>query len=146
MKKSLSLCVIAVTLMAGVAAAKTCPAVTINIPFEFIVENQILPAGNYQIQALLQAQPGTDSIEVLTLRNTSERGYRAVVVDLGPEVISQSGTELSFRRYGGQTYLASVRTNGKLLNLHPSLSELALRARNSEGEAVMLTVNSSNGL
>jgi hypothetical protein len=108
MKKSLSLCALLGTIVAGVAAAKRRPAVTVNIPFEFIVANQMLPAGNYQIEALLQAQPGTASIEILALRNTSERSYRAVVADLGPEVVSQSGTELSFRRYGGQTYLASV--------------------------------------
>ena len=144
--KFIALCALLVMVMARAAAAKTRPAVTVDLPFEFIVANQTLPAGNYQIQTLLQAQPGTDSIEILALRNTAGRIYRAVVADLGPEVVSQSGTELSFRRYRGQTYLAGVRSDGKLLTLHPSLSELALREKNSEGETVMLAVRSSNGL
>lgn len=144
MKKSFLLCVLFVLVAAGGAVAKTRPVVTVSIPFEFIVENQTLPAGNYQVQTLLQSQPGKDSIEVLALRNTTARGYRAVVVDLGTEVSAQSRTELTFRRYGGRTYLAQVRSVGKLLNLHPSLSEVALWEKNSAGEAVLLAVVNNN--
>lgn len=140
MKRSLSFSVVLVVIIASAAAAKTRPAVTVNIPFDFIVANQTLPAGSYKVQALLQSRPGAGSIEVLALRNTAGRTYRAVVADLGPEAVSE-GTELRFRCYDGRAYLASVRHEQKELNLYPSVSELSMRETNSASDPVMLAVS-----
>ncbi len=60
------------TLFAGVAYAQTPnhSALTIKIPFEFVVGNQTFPAGIYKFRSLLDSVPNQASVDVLEVRST----------------------------------------------------------------------------
>jgi hypothetical protein len=70
MKKSsvVSLVVLwGLSLFASIGYAQTSnhSALTVKVPFEFVVGNQPFPAGTYKFRSLLNSVPGKDTIECL---------------------------------------------------------------------------------
>jgi len=84
------------------------------IPFPFVVGNETLPAGVYQVQRLMGRSAEGDMIGMIVVRSTDPRVYKAVVTNLvrQPQA-SGSGAQLLFARYGGQRYLSELRITGE---------------------------------
>jgi hypothetical protein len=72
------------TLAISVGNAQTShrSALTVKVPFEFVVGNQTFPAGTYKFRSLLNSVAGKDAIDVLEVRSTEGRLYRAIVADV----------------------------------------------------------------
>ncbi len=87
----------------GSANAQT-SSIHISIPFDFVVENQTLPAGEYNIQpsvggrVLLRSHDGAAATTVLTMPVKSQQ--------------ASSETKLVFKRYGDQYFLSQVWSQG----------------------------------
>ena len=100
-----------------------------RVPFSFVVGNQILPAGTYQVQRLLGRPAEADQIGVIVIRGTERGVYKAVVTELASQPTeSRAGSQLVFATRSGQHYLSEVHVNGekdhRIANLHGQL-ELA---------------------
>jgi hypothetical protein len=87
-------------------------ALTVKVPFEFAVGNQTFPAGTYQFLSLLNSVPSKATIDVLVVRSTEGRLYRAIVTDV---VVSEepNNARLVFTRSGGRAFLSEVWGPGK---------------------------------
>jgi hypothetical protein len=85
-----------------------------HVPFPFVVGNQTLPAGTYQIQRLLGRPGEADQIGMIVVRSIDPRVHQAVVTNLvHPSPGSRSSSQLMFARKTGQRYLSEVRTEGE---------------------------------
>lgn len=119
--KIFSLLSLSVMLAAGVIYANPTGTITAHIPFDFSVGNRTLPAGAYTVVPM--TTPG-----VLRIRREDGRGAVMVVtsgVQARPE---QDQTQLVFRRYGNQYFLAQVwaagASNGRQLQQSRTEREL----------------------
>ena len=101
-------------LLAGSAYAQTAkhPALTVKIPFEFVVGNRTFAAGTYTFKSLLNSIPNQASIDVLEVRSTVGHFYSAVVTDVVGSS-EPSHPRLVFTRSGGQAFLSEVWEAGK---------------------------------
>jgi hypothetical protein len=101
--------------MAGTSFAQT-EGVQANVPFDFTVANQLLPAGTYRIEKkpdkLIAIKNHDKPITVLTLVN--QDGTR-----------SRDGGKLIFHKYRDQYFLSEVLCDSASMNveLHPSKAE-----------------------
>jgi len=87
-------------------------ALTVKVPFEFVVGNQTFPAGTYKFQSLLNSVAGKDAIDVLEVRSTEGRQYQAIVTNVvGGE--QPNNPKLVFRRSAGRAFLSEVWEPGK---------------------------------
>ena len=57
-------------------------ALTVQVPFEFVVGNQTFPAGIYKFRSLLNSVPSQASVDVLEVRSMVGRLYSAIVTDV----------------------------------------------------------------
>ena len=87
-------------------------ALTVKVPFEFVVGNQTFPAGDYRFRSLLNSVPSEATIDVLEVRSTEGHLYRAIVTD----VVSgeqPNNLKLVFTRSDGRAFLSEVWEPGK---------------------------------
>ena len=116
------LCVLGLLAVGGKAQAQTTTFKT-HIPFPFVVGNQTLPAGTYQIQRLLGRPGAADEIGMIVVWNTYPRVYKAVVTNLvrqSPD--SHSRSQLMFVGHAGQHYLSEVHIEGEKGHRIPNVS------------------------
>jgi hypothetical protein len=105
--------------MAGTSFAQS-KGVQANVPFDFTVANQVLPAGTYKIQTeldgLIVIKNHDKPISVLTL--VDQDGTR-----------SKNGGKLIFHKYGDQYFLSEILSDSASMNvkLHPSKAEKRVR-------------------
>ena len=112
-----------VGLTAVAAQAQTTPrAVRFTVPFEFNVNSEVLPAGDYTV-----------SVDNQTVRIQKNDG-KANVIALSRRTVSanrsDSRVKLTFRHYGDQYYLAQVWVAdgvGRELKRQPKDNELLAR-------------------
>jgi hypothetical protein len=96
----------------GYAQASNHSALTVKVPFEFVVGNQTFPAGTYKFRSLLNSVPSKDSIEVLEVRSTEGHLYQAIVTDVvGNE--EPANPKLVFTRTAEHVFLTEVWESGK---------------------------------
>jgi hypothetical protein len=101
--------------MAGTSFAQS-NGVQANVPFDFTVDNQVLPAGTYRIQTqspgLIMIRNHDKPISVLTLVN--QDGTK-----------SPNGGKLIFHKYGDHYFLSEILCDSASMNveLHPSKAE-----------------------
>lgn len=106
------LCVLSLYPSVGNAQTSHHPALTVKVPFEFVVGNETFPAGTYKFRSLLNSVPGKASIDVLEVRSTEGRLYQAIVTDVvGSE--EPSNARLVFTRSDGRAFLSEVWEPGK---------------------------------
>jgi hypothetical protein len=87
-------------------------ALTVKVPFEFVLGNQTFPAGTYSFRSLLNSVPGKEAIEVLEVRAAIGGLYAAVVTDAVSNS-EPSHPKLVFARSDGRTFLSEVWESGK---------------------------------
>ena len=87
-------------------------ALTVKVPFDFVVGNQTFPAGTYKFRSLLNSVPGKDTIDVLEVRSTDGRRYSAIVTDALASG-DPDNPRLVFTRWNGRAFLSEVWEPGK---------------------------------
>jgi hypothetical protein len=131
--------IFAVTLMvlSGIAAAQVMSSsarIAAQVPFEFVVANKIVPAGDWVVQT------GTMDGKTLTIRNTDAK--LNLFAAASPTENKQNAAEcaLVFERYGDQYFLSGIKLQGSKIayNLPESRAEAELRAQNMAATEVIL--------
>jgi len=124
----------------GYAQASKHPALTVKVPFEFVVGNQTFPVGTYKFRSLLNSVPNKDNIEVLEVRSTEGRLYHAVVTDVVGSY-EPDQPKLVFTRSGGRTFLSEVWEPGKQAGCQLRGHEGYTQAAESEDDKLTLTAS-----
>ena len=115
-------------------------ALTVKVPFEFVVGNRTFPAGTYKFQSLLNSVPGKDAIDVLVVRSTEGRLYKAIVADVvGSEELNNP--KLVFTRSGGRAFLCEVWEPGKQAGYLLQNRNDRTQTAESENDKVTLTAS-----
>jgi hypothetical protein len=124
----------------GCAQTSHHSALTVKVPFEFVVGNQTLPAGTYKFQSLLNSVPSKATIDVLVVRSTEGHLYKAIVTDVvGSE--EPNNPKLVFTRNGGRAFLSEVWEPGKQAGCLLQNRNDRRQTAESENDKVTLTAS-----
>ncbi len=94
--------VMSLTLIAGVSAfAETGNALRVNIPFDFVVGNQKLAAGQYSVEE--SANNG-----LVTIYGVDSKQTATVLTEPSAPRVSDTEARLTFEKHNGSTYLVRV--------------------------------------
>jgi hypothetical protein len=113
-----------------VAAAMSAPAqapsvLVVNVPFEFVVGNQALPAGEYKIERGLSSR-----LDVLLIRRADGRALTYMLTTALHAKDVQPESKLIFNRYGNRYFLSQIWNAadqwGRELSKSPREKEMAL--------------------
>lgn len=121
MKRHVSRIMIAgllVTLAVGAASAQSTVTAKASIPFDFIIGNKMLPAGDYELVS--NVVPGT-----LVIRSSEQKvGMFTLVHDCNARA-EQEKSKLLFNRYGSSYFLSQmwIAGNNTGLELAPGSRE-----------------------
>ncbi len=119
---------VTLVLLSGLMAAQSLTNSTVraNVPFDFMVNNKIIPAGECVVKAA-----GMDG-HVLVIGNFDAR-KSALTPSAKAEINAASGdTVLVFKHYGDRYFLSGIRIEGSnwTYQLPESRAEAELRAQN----------------
>jgi hypothetical protein len=133
---------VAVALVLSMAVSGKCNAqekVKANIPFEFVVGDATLPAGEYQIKSALVS----DSSAQLIQRSDGSVSMM-VLTNAADQKGENSNPRLIFQRYGSQYFLSQIWWGETGRQLHKSRreKELARTEQSNEVAVVLLPVTS----
>lgn len=112
------------------ANAQTGLKLKANVPFEFIVGDHKLPAGEYIVNAISTQDAATG----IMMRNADDSAHAVRLVN--PKQGRASAARLVFHRYGNRYYLAEVWET-------TSLGRQLLRSRDEKAVARELVSNNS---
>jgi hypothetical protein len=93
-------------LMATSLANAQSHVVKANIPFNFIVENAMLPGGNYVFHDLSAGS------RAMTIQSADRKLTQTIVPNACESNSASRTTSLLFRRYGDQYFLSQIWTEG----------------------------------
>ena len=118
--------VMAVAMVSAVASANgQTTATRATIPFEFVVGNQSLPAGDYRVSAMNSAG---DALRIVSGANAKDSALRLTMPANG----TSKSAKLVFHRYGERYFLAEVWSSAEGgRQLIPSKQERAIQKENS---------------
>jgi hypothetical protein len=122
------------TVTAGLAYAGGATAMRITVPFEFYIDNQLLPAGEYDFRMGSGTYP---TASIVTVRTSDGTGLRIMLTR--PE--TEAGSDLSylqFNRYGEKRFLSCVSIGAYKANLKMLTLEKELRSQNQQFRTVAL--------
>jgi hypothetical protein len=125
---------IGVLLMAAVAVGQNNPAVLkADIPFPFVVANQTLPAGRYEVSNL-----GEQAIRIV---NSQKQGALVLTSSLSGRAPESTG-KLVFYRYQDSYFLAQVWGTGSAAGkaIYKSSAEKELQWKGNRGELAVLRI------
>ncbi len=123
----------------AVAQMKQDDKITANVPFEFVLGNRTLPAGQWSVQAM------TSGASIISLRNRDKKATQlaTTMADESPKPAAHYA--LVFRKYGDRHFLAAINVAGSntLYRLPESKAETELRAQNvnSTDEILLAKLN-----
>jgi hypothetical protein len=116
-------------LLSGLMAAQSLASSTVvaQVPFEFMANNKIIPAGECTIQSAVM------DAHVLTIRNIAAKTGLFAPSSRGDAKQAAGRTVLVFKHYGNQYFLSEIRLEGsnQTYKLAPSRAETELRAQNA---------------
>ena len=102
--------VLALGLLLVVSAAHAqSGAVAANVPFDFVVGNEVYPAGNYLLR------PWGAVRGSILIQNRDESRYRMVSTRVCQKLARAEKTVLIFHRYGDQYFLEQVTHEGNTI-------------------------------
>ena len=142
-KKALAIASVVVLSMAVAsvsARAQASSPLLANIPFQFVVGDQTLPAGEYRIERMLSGNP-----KVLLIRGNDGSAHRTVMT---MEVLAngwQAESKLIFNRYGNHYFLSQIWTQGDNSGreLFKSQRESELAGKQAKREVAVLAHGST---
>ena len=116
-------------LLSGLMAAQSLASSTVvaQVPFEFMANNKIIPAGECTIQS------ADMDARVLTIRNVGTKTGLLAPSSRSESKKAAESTVLVFKHYGNQYFLSEIRLEGssESYKLAPSRAETELRAQNA---------------
>jgi len=104
MKKHLIALLALGLLLAASAQAQT--AMKVNVPFDFVVNGQIMPAGEYRVEAVGLAG------NALSIRKADQGATTLALSNACASRDTAEKSKLVFHRYGSEYFLAQVWTAG----------------------------------
>ncbi len=129
MKRAKWMLPVTLMLLSGLMAAQslTSSHVVAQVPFDFMVGDKIIPAGECIVQA---ADMGS---RILTINNVASKKSLLTPASRGEAKHAADRTVLVFSRYGSQYFLAEIRLEGsnETYKLPESRAEAELRAQNA---------------
>jgi hypothetical protein len=112
-------------LTASLAWAGAGAVMHVNVPFDFYLEDQLLPAGAYQFQ-MASGLDATGSL--VTVRSADGNGIRIVATMPGINA-NTAASQLRFNQYGGKCFLSSIAIQAHKANLKMLRLEKELRSQ-----------------
>ncbi len=133
MKRNLILWSILVVLglTANLAWAGTGTVMHVNVPFEFYLEDQLLPAGTYQFQ---MASGLNATASFVTVWSADGKGIRMLATMPGVSA-NTTASHLRFNQYGGKHFLSSISIQEHKATLKPHRLEKELRSQIEKASA-----------
>ena len=99
--------------------------VRVQVPFDFSVSGQSLPAGTYTVRRVFERDTGMLSI--------TGAGQAPVSFLVNTESLQLTGSSLSFHRYGDSYVLSGVTTpSGKFVLLHSRAERMTMSENGHE--------------
>lgn len=128
MKQANWLIVVTLVVLSGMAAAQRIGStkVVAQVPFEFMVANKIVPAGECVVQA------ANDDGRILVIRNTEAKVALVSTSSQAEGKQDASDYALVFQHYGDRYFLSGIKLQGSNITylLPESKVEAELRAQN----------------
>jgi hypothetical protein len=129
MKQANWLVVVTLVVLSGMAAAQRIGStkVVAQVPFEFMVANKIVPAGECVVQA------ANDDGRILVIRNTEAKVALMSTSSQAEGKQDASDYALVFQHYGDRYFLSGIKLQGSNITylLPESKVEAELRAQNT---------------
>jgi hypothetical protein len=129
MKQANWLVVVTLVVLSGMAAAQRIGStkVVAQVPFEFMVANKIVPAGECVVQA------ANDDGRILMIRNTEAKVALMSTSSQAEGKQDASDYALVFQHYGDRYFLSGIKLQGSNITylLPESKVEAELRAQNT---------------
>jgi hypothetical protein len=125
-------------LLSGLMTAQSLTNWTVaaQVPFEFVANNRIIPAG----QCLVKSSSMDSGRQVLAIGNFSAHKSLLAQPNRAESKAASGKTVMIFKHYGDRYFLSSIRIEGSNLiyRLPESRAEVELRAQNAEGSQTSL--------
>ena len=109
--------------MAGVAQAESRHAYIVSIPFAFVMGDQTMSSGEYEVQLAPGSALADENFHIMSLRNRSGRDYKAVATGIALPAASVTRPQLAFQRYGNRAFLTALRTPSLQIGMPISKAE-----------------------
>lgn len=87
----------------GMAQAQDSDYLKVNVPFDFVAGNKVLPAGAYELRRVNEQDPAL-------LRVSNARGESALIYVAHSSSLATPNTKFVFSDYGEKFVLTSLRT------------------------------------
>jgi hypothetical protein len=101
-------------------------AMSVNVPFEFYVQNQLLPAGEYNFE---MGMGGFPTASVVLVRTSEDKGVRLLLT--WPQISKGSNvSHLQFNQYNEKHFLSIIAIGSYKANVAMSELERELRIVN----------------
>jgi hypothetical protein len=113
--------------LSGLAAAQSAsPRIVAQVPFDFMVSNKTIPAG----EIVLKSDNPEKSLWLV--RNTDAKAGLFSLASVTDQTMDATNTLLTFHRYGNQYFLSEIRVEGSNVSyqLPETKAETEIRARN----------------
>ncbi len=125
--------------LVAVAQLRQDEKLTAKVPFEFVIGNRTVPAGQWAVQSMT----GGASLVSLSNRDEKVAMFSNTIVDESPKPAAHYA--LVFRKYGDRHFLAAIKTEGSTImyRLPEGKAEAELRAQNvtSTDEILLAQLN-----
>ena len=108
---------------AGVAQAESRHAYIVSIPFAFVMGDQTMSPGEYEVQLAPGSALADENFHIMSLRNRSGRDYKAVATGIAWPGASVTRPQLAFQRYGNRAFLTALRTPSLQIGMPISKAE-----------------------
>jgi len=110
--------ILAATIVPSPAQAKAKPkSYTIAVPFDFVVGNRTMPAGNYRFQLVFGSPTQNDTAAVLAVRGEDGRYYTSTFTTVTEGEAPSDGPKLVFSRAGDRASLSQLWEQGNSVGL-----------------------------
>jgi hypothetical protein len=124
-------------LLLAVSAAQAQEArVKADVPFDFVVGNQVLPAGEYMVV------PEGDALQAILIRSNDNKASALSIVSSCANSRTADTTKLVFHRVGGRYFLSQIWAQGYAQGRQLPMSKTEVQlAKNNTTEEFVLAAN-----
>jgi hypothetical protein len=119
------------------APARSAAALLVNIPFDFYVGKELLPAGDYRFE-MGAMTPFTAKSSSLLVRRQDGSPVTGIFTIPGSGSLSIDTDRLHFNRYGNKYFLARIECLEFQADLRKTSIEKELRAQTGQAKDVVL--------
>lgn len=136
MKKAFGFALVAASLLLASGAQAQGLHVRADVPFDFVIGNNVYPAGNYDIERALS------SSNALVIRSDAKMTPRFVLPLACTKGLPAEKTVLVFHRVGDEYFLYQIWTEGSTMGRElPQPKRETELARNGKADEVIIAAN-----